>query len=65
MSQEDLDLRLNIVNLPQIINQMITMDHYAMATKQICLYHKRTLKYSKTLPKLIKLVHKEIIGVLQ
>ena len=71
LSKDDLDLYLDVVNLPNVINNLINQELYAQATKAICTYHakvrqKINIESTDTpAPKILKLVDKEIIGVLQ
>ena len=62
LSQQDLDIFIQIVKLPSLINQLINQEQFALATKQICLYFQKSKL--ENCPKLLKLVYKEIIGVL-
>lgn len=67
ISQADLEMFLEIVNLPNLLNNLINLEQYALATKQICLYYSkiRPSMTGKGFPKILKLVDKEVIGVLQ
>lgn len=66
-TNDDLDMLLEIIGLPSQINQFINMNLYAQATKQICFYFAkiRPTFINKNPQKIMKLVDKEIIGVLQ
>ena len=73
-SDADLEVVLALINLPNLLNCLITQESYAKAVQIICHYyvkvrtqlvdHKtKTIKHN--VPKLLKLVDKEVIGVMQ
>lgn len=66
-SENDLQVVLALINLPNLLNCLIAQESYAKAVQLICHYHvkMRPQITSADTPKLLKLVDKEVIGVLQ
>ena len=67
MQESDVKVILELINLPALVLNLMTEGKVAHATQVICTYHVklRPLTITPQAPKLMKLIDKEVIGVLQ
>ena len=65
--ESDVKVVLELINLPALVLNLITEGKYALATQIICTYHVKLRPVTTTphAPKILKLIDKEVIGVLQ
>lgn len=66
MQESDVKVILELINLPSLVLNLMTEGKVAHATQVICTYHikLRPLTIAPHAPKLMKLIDKEVIGVL-
>ena len=66
VQESDVNVIIELINLPSLVMNLMTEGKFAHATQVICTYHikLRPLTTIPQAPKLMKLIDKDVIGVL-
>ena len=60
-----MSILLKVISLPELINNLIQAENYSRATQVVCNYFIKLRLHVLEGTKLLKLIDKEVIGVLQ